>query len=267
MRHLLFTIIGMLAVVSGCTGNDKSLVVYYSQTGTTKAVAEIFQKELNADILELKCKVPYPDDFNATIEASRDEVKENTGRALVNGKVNLRKYHTIYIGYPVWFGTYAPPVATFLKENNLSGKNVVLFCTFGSGGTKSSSESFRNACPEANLVDAFGIAGRRVQENAGKEVKAFLASAGKEKREMVGAFSDQRPVDETALAAFHAAVDGKYDYLNLTPISVASQVVAGINYLFTCTQKMGEEDVNQVTVKIFAPLPGRGEPELVEVIR
>ena len=154
-----------------------------------------------------------------------------------------------------------------IKENNLSGKNVVLFCTFGSGGTKSSSESFRNACPEANLVDAFGIAGRRVQENAGKEVKAFLASAGKEKREMVGAFSDQRPVDETALAAFHAAVDGKYDYLNLTPISVASQVVAGINYLFTCTQKMGEEDVNQVTVKIFAPLPGRGEPELVEVIR
>ena len=65
----------------------------------------------------------------------------------------------------------------------------------------------------------------------------------------------------------YGEVGGKYDYLHLTPISVSSQVVAGINYMFTCTQKMGEEDVNQVTVKIFAPLPGRGEPELVEVIR
>lgn len=267
MKYLLLTILGMLAVVSVCARNHKTLVVYYSQTGNTKAVAEIFQKELDADILELKCKVPYPDDFNATVEESRDEIQKNTGRALKNGKINLRKYKTIYIGYPVWFGTYAPPVATFIKENKLSGKEVVLFCTFGSGGTKSSSEGFKAACPEATLIDAFGIAGRRVEANAEKEVKSFLASVGSEKKMMTGAYSDQRPLDENALKAFHAAVDGKYDYLHLTPISVSSQVVAGINYMFTCTQKMGEEDVNQVTVKIFAPLPGRGEPELVEVIR
>lgn len=267
MKLTIMTILTSLLALSGCSKPDKTLVVYYSQTGNTKAVAEIFQKELNADIVALECEVPYPDDFNATVEESRDEIKNGTGRALANGKISLKKYKTIYIGYPVWFGTYAPPVATFIKENKLAGKDVVLFCTFGSGGTKSSGEGFKAACPEANLVDAFGIAGRRVEANAENEVKAFLASVGSGKEMMAGAYSDQRPLDENALKAFHAAIDGKYDYLNLTPISVSSQVVAGMNYRFVCTQQMGDEDVNEVLVKIFAPLPGRGEPELIEVVR
>lgn len=261
------TILAALVSLSACCKNDKTLVVYYSQTGNTKAVAELFQKELGADMLSLECEVPYPDDFNATVEESREEVKADSGRALKNGKVKIKRYKTIYIGFPVWFGTYAPPVAQFLKENDLSGKDVVLFCTFGSGGTKSSCDCFKKACPDANVIDAFGIAGRRVAENGEAEVKAFLASAGKEKRQMTGAFSDQRPLEENDLKVFHAAVDGKYDYLNLTPVSVSTQVVAGLNYRFVCTQKMGDEQTSEVVVRIFAPLPGRGEPELIEVVR
>ena len=258
-----------IAATCGCSAQKSgTLVVYYSQTGNTKAVAEVFQQELSADIIELECSVPYPDDFNATVEESREEVAGNTGRALKNGKINLNGYDTVFIGFPVWFGTYAPPVATFIKENDLSGKNVVLFCTFGSGGTKSSSEAFKSACPQAKIIDAFGIAGRRVADNAQKEVKSFLASLGSGRSHMMtGAFGDQRPVEESDLKVFHAAIDGKYDYLNLTPISVSTQVVAGLNYRFVCTQQMGDEQTKEVQVKIFAPLPGRGEPELVEVIR
>lgn len=251
----------------GCTQQKKDLVVYYSQTGGTKAVAEIFQKNLDADIVCIECETAYPDDYGKTIEESREEAMNETGRAIINEKINLKKYDRIFVGYPIWFGTYAPPVVSFLRDNDLlAGKDVVLFCTYGSGGRISSMENFKKLCPEANVLGAYGIAARRIEANAEREVESFIAGLGADREQLCGAYGEEREIDEAAKSAFDKATEN-YQYLNLVPVAVSSQVVAGINYKFRCTSKMGEGPETEAEVLIFSPLPGRGEPEVIEVNR
>ena len=265
----ILCIVGMLAVMS-CTQPTKTsnLVVYYSQTGNTRAVAEQFAQCMQAELLALECEKPYPDTFDGTIEESRDEVKDVKGRALLNGSLDLSKYDTICIGFPVWYGTFAPPIVTLARENNLfAGKTVVLFCTYGSGGRRSSEEQFRSLCPEADVLASFGMAGRRIAA-AADEVEAFVTMlrSGEPTGSMVGAYGEPRDPDAQDLEVFAKATEA-YGYLHLTPVSVRSQVVAGMNYLFTCESAGFDGNASTVEVRIFAPLPGQGDPEVIEVER
>lgn len=264
LRNLLLSAVAVLltACSSGQTGN-KSVIVYYSQTGTTAKVAEQFIANLNADVIELKCEVPYPDDYMATIEESRDECKNSTGRALANGKLDLAQYDTIYLGFPIWYGTYAPPIVTFAKENELAGKNVVLFCTYGSGGRLAGERNFKEMCPETNVLGSFGIAARQI-DNAADEVKAFIENMKNPSQQKLGAFSESRELTEEDMEVFTKAT-ADYAYLGLTAVSVSTQVVAGLNYLFTCTSNGPDGQQSSCQVLIFKPL--QGDPVLKSVER
>lgn len=263
--------IAVLAVgLLSCTEQSRTgnLVVYYSQTGNTGRVADAFAQCMNAERLALECVSPYPDTFEATIEESRDEVRDGTGRALTNGSLDLSKYDTICIGFPVWYGTFAPPIVSLCRANGLfAGKTVVLFCSYGSGGRRSSEAAFRSLCPEAHVLASFGIAGRRV-EAAAAEVEAFVASlrAGRGSDTMVGAFGEARDLDDHDREVFAKATE-PYGYLHLTPVSVQTQVVAGTNYLFRCETVGPDGIASTAEVRIFAPLPGQGDPEVIAVER
>lgn len=262
-KHLAGLFATLLAVACG-TQKPASVVIYYSQGGTTKAVAEQFAAQTGSDIIELVPETPYPDTYQGTIEESREEATNGIGRPLVQSKFNLKKYDTIYLGYPIWFGTYAPPITTFLADNDLSGKKLVLFCTFGSGGRKASAAKIAAECPEAEILGSFGLAARRV-DSAAEEVERFLASLGAgEETPMLGAFGDQHPISEEEMAVFQKATES-YGYLNLEPLSVATQLVAGMNYLFIC-HSGGPNGSAEVEVSIFKPL-GDADPYVVSVER
>ena len=129
----------MVAVSCG-TKKDKPkvLVVYYSQTSNTKTVAQEIATRLNADMEEIVAVNPYDGDFQATIARCMEEREEGITPEIKHLSADIAKYDEVFIGFPVWFGTYAPPVAAFLDKVDLSGKKVVPFCTFGSGGLESS---------------------------------------------------------------------------------------------------------------------------------
>ena len=248
---------------------SKSLVVYYSQTGATKKLAEIFQKAKNADVFEIAMVTPYPSTYDSTIAAVGAQRESKQWPALVNAKADIAKYDTVYLGYPIMFGSFAPPVYTFLDSNDLSGKVVVPFCTYGSGGRKASAAELKTLEPNANVTLAYGISNKRITaENGGevaaKEVEGFFAdlAAGKTDEMLMGGYSDQRPLTAEDSVVFAAATKD-YAYLKLAPLSVATQVVAGTNYLFVCTTSGFNRPPTETMVKIFRPLPGRGEPELI----
>lgn len=248
---------------------SKSVVVFYSQNGTTKKVAEEFQKQLDADAVELRMTVPYPSTYDSTIAAARAERESKTWPALENSRLNLDKYDTIYLGYPIMFGTFAPPIYTFLDSNDLGGKVVVPFCTYGSGGRKASSAELKTLEPNADVTLSFGISNKRVNNtdvNVADEVATFLGAltSGKTEEMLCGGFSEQRPVNDEDLAVFAEATKD-YGYLNLKPMSVATQVVAGMNYLFTCEMQAFGGALETVSVKIFKPLPGQGDPQMIGV--
>ena len=268
-----FCKIGMLAVLFGLLvgcekdAEKKALVVYYSQTGTTKALSGEFQKNLNARSVELLLENPYPSTYDSTIARVKEERSAKAWPKLLNAKVDLSKIDTVYLGYPIMFGTFAPPIYTFLDSNDLTGKVIVPFCTYGSGGMQNSAKEIQDLAAKASVTKPFGISHKRISK-AAHEVVQFLAGLSNSENEehLVGAYSEARELsDEDSTVFFKATAD--YAYLHLVPKSVSSQVVAGMNYIFECEMTGPDGIPSKARVLVFAPLPGQGDPEMIRVDR
>lgn len=118
----------------------KTLVVYFSATGSTKAVAETIAAETGGDLLALEPAEPYTSDDldynNADSRVSREHDDETLRDVALKATTvaNWDDYDTVYIGYPIWWGIAAWPVDTFVKANGFTGKTVIPFCTSASSG-------------------------------------------------------------------------------------------------------------------------------------
>ena len=120
--------------------SGKVLVVYYSATGSTKAVAETIAETAGADIFEIVPKDKYTSaDLDWTDNGSRvnAEHDDESKRDVTLEKVtpdNWSDYDTVFVGYPSWWGIAAWPVNNFIKGNDFTGKKVIPFCTSASSG-------------------------------------------------------------------------------------------------------------------------------------
>ena len=118
----------------------KTLVVYFSATGSTKAVAETIAAETGGDLLALEPAEPYTSDDldynNADSRVSREHDDETLRDVALKATTvaNWDDYDTVYIGYPIWWGIAAWPVDTFVKATDFTGKTVIPFCTSASSG-------------------------------------------------------------------------------------------------------------------------------------
>ena len=113
----------------------KPLVVYWtwSETHNTKVVAEMIKEKTGADIALIEMVTPYPTDFGSVMQLGQRDLQQPKAPAIKDMNLDLSKYDPIYVGTPIWFSTYAPPVRTFLQSFDFSGKTVALFCTHGQG--------------------------------------------------------------------------------------------------------------------------------------
>ena len=221
----------------------KILVLYYSQTSNTKAVAEEIARQLGADIEEIVPIKPYDGDFQATIERGKQEMEQGSLPEIQPITSDINNYDVVFIGYPVWFGTYAPPIAALLDKTDLSGKKIVPFCTFGSGGLESSANDLKNVQPHAEILSGYGVRAARL-EAAPAEIDQFLKANGWLEGEYVqlADFPEQHPVNEEESAVFNAAVDG-YPMLHAEAKTVASRAIPnGTEYLFTAIDLPREEN-------------------------
>ena len=121
-------------------GTGNVLVVYYSASGKTEAVANYIAEAAGGDLFEITPAEPYTDeDLNWTDENSRvtREHEDESLRdvALTATEVeNWDSYDTVFIGYPIWWGIAAWPVDGFVEANDFTGKTVIPFCTSSSSG-------------------------------------------------------------------------------------------------------------------------------------
>ena len=141
------------------SSNSKILVVYYSATGSTKAVAETIADTAGADLFEITPVDPYTsDDLNWTNDNSRVSVEHNneSKRDVPLTKTtpdNWADYDTVFIGYPIWWGIAAWPVNNFVKGNDFSGKTVIPFCTSSSSGLGQSGDLLADMAGTGNWQD------------------------------------------------------------------------------------------------------------------
>ena len=225
--------------------SKKALVLYYSQTTNTKKVAQEISNRLGADMEEIVAVKPYEGDFQATINRSMKERQEGVTPDIKPLKADLSKYDVIFLGYPIWFGTYAPPVATLLSQVDLSGKKVVPFCTFGSGGLEASIKDLAEKQPKAEVLAGYGVRAARIDAMP-KEVEQFLIAGGFIKGEYstLPDFSEQQPVSADQSAIFDAAV-GDYPMIHAKAKTVGSRSISGgTEYLF-CAEDLPRENTPQ----------------------
>jgi len=268
-----------LAAVSCKTNNEKEtekqeapkiLVTYYSQTSNTKAVAEEIAKKLDADIEEIVAVNPYDGDFNATIERGLKELEQGILPEIKPIAADISKYDVVFIGFPVWFGTYAPPISTFLENADLSGKKIVPFCTFGSGGLESSTADLAKAEPKAEILPGYGVRAARLDAMP-KEVDNFLKANGFIEGEYtkLDEFPEQHPVSDEESAIFDAAVDG-YPMIHAKAKTVAKRSLPnGAEYLFVAENLPREDKPDMPTgeMKVYVTVAEGETPVFTNVIR
>lgn len=155
------------------TPQNKVLVVYYSLTGNTKGIAEQISTDLKADTFAIETVEAYPDDYKQLTELAKKEIADGVKPALKNKPANLAQYDVIFVGSPCWWSTIAPPVATFLTENNFSGKKIVPFMTHGGSGLGHSVADIKKLVPDATVVDGQAFWGRSAK-NAQDDVNDWI---------------------------------------------------------------------------------------------
>ena len=118
----------------------RTLVVYFSASGSTAAVAGYIADALGADTFELVPQEPYSsDDLDWTESGSRvnrehDDASLRDIALTETSPANWDEYDTVFIGYPIWWGIAAWPVNNFVKNNDFTGRTVIPFCTSSSSG-------------------------------------------------------------------------------------------------------------------------------------
>jgi len=234
------------------TTNDfkKPLILYYSQCGATEAVATELQKQTGADIERFDVTETYDGSFDETIARCMKERGEGFIPTLIPLKSELSGYDLIYLGYPVWFGTFAPPVQALLNSVSLEGKTIVPFCTFGSGGLTASTADLRSALPGNEVLTGFGARTVHAQ-NCAEDLNRFLIENGFKAGGIkpLPAYSEQTPVTPEETSIFDEAC-GDYLFPLGTPVTVGSRPAdGGTDYLFTA-ESTGP-DGSKTTVSIY----------------
>jgi flavodoxin len=277
MKSKIIACAAAAAILTGCSSkpstaeqtennSDKTLVLYYSQTGTTKAVAEELQRQLGADIAQIEAVDPYPADYDSTIERWRKELNDSILPEIKPLDVNLDDYSTIFLGFPVWGGTYALPVATFISQNKLAGKKVVTFATFGSGGIGSATANLTEALPDAEVVKGYGVRTSRLSK-AKDEITRFLIEGGFVDGEIdaLPEYSEQAPVTEAEAKIFNDACSG-YKFPLGTPVTVGKRKTpAGTDYKYSALGKT--PDGKEMNATIYVTVNDGEAPEFTLVER
>lgn len=139
--------------------SKKILIVYLSRTNNTKAVAEIIHENVGGTLMALELQNPYPENYKAIVEQVAKENETGFLPPLKTKIDNIEKYDVVFVGFPTWGMQLPPPMKSFLKQYDLSGKTIMPFNTNGGYGIGSTFDTVKELCPNSTVVKGFSIKG------------------------------------------------------------------------------------------------------------
>ena len=162
------------------SGNmSKSIVIFFSHagdnysvgvidTGNTKIVADYISEITGADQFEIVTHKYDGMAYTPLIELAKKEAAAGELPPYEGAAPDLSGYDTVFIGGPVWWGTYPQVMFTLFKDINLDGKTVIPFTTHEGSGLASCAKDVRKAFPKANVTGEFSIYGHEVRNGKAK---------------------------------------------------------------------------------------------------
>ena len=143
---------------------SKTLVAYFSASGTTAKAAASLAAAVAGDLYEIKPAVPYTrKDLNWQDMGSRSglEMKDPSSRPeLADRDANIAAYDRIFLGFPIWWYTAPRIIRSFLESYDFSGKTIILFATSGGSGLGKIAKELSSSCPSAVLKEGRLMNGR-----------------------------------------------------------------------------------------------------------
>ncbi|MBR2210102.1 MAG: NAD(P)H-dependent oxidoreductase [Fibrobacter sp.] len=183
MKKILFAIFAMAITLTACGQNNnkntkddmKTLVAYFSATGTTEAVAKDLAAVTGGTLHEIKPEVKYTSaDLDWTVKTSRSsvEMQDRSSRpAIMKDLKDADSYDLIYIGFPVWWYTAPTIINTFIEAYGFKGKTVIFFATSGGSSIDKANAEFKAQYPEINWK-----AGKTLNRASKSDIKAWVDS-------------------------------------------------------------------------------------------
>lgn len=142
----------------------RTIVVYFSLEGNVKYVADIISDYMKADSLRIEPVKNYPKgNFSKFFWCGKSAVFGETPK-LAPYKFDKDEYEIIIIGTPVWAGSYAPPVKTFLRENDLSDKKIALFACNSGGAAEKCFSKLKLEMPDSDVIAALTLKEPKVKQ-------------------------------------------------------------------------------------------------------
>lgn len=117
---------------------SRKLVTYFSASGVTAKIAQQLSEAIGADLHEISPEIPYSNadlDWRTPESRSSKEMKDKSFRPpIINDRINMDMYSTIFIGFHIWWYVAPTIINTFLEKYDFSGKKIVVFATSGGSG-------------------------------------------------------------------------------------------------------------------------------------
>lgn len=146
--------------------------------GNVQELAGWVQEETGGDLFSIRVTDPYPSDWDECLDRANEERGEDARPQLQENVENLDSYDTVFLGYPNWW--YGVPMAllSFLEENDLSGKQVYLFCSHGTGGLADSVDIIEEAVPDAEISDNIFDCYEEDASSSRSEIRSWVEGLG-----------------------------------------------------------------------------------------
>ena len=199
IKNLALVVAGLLMTMS-CSGNTgtkekkvmeknaKVLIVFFShagenyavgniKVGNTKLVADEIQKVTGGDEFEIVAERNYDMPYGSLTKLAKEEQERNEKPAFKGEVKDIDKYSTVFIGGPVWWGTYPQVMFSFFDKYDLNGKTIIPFTTHEGSGLGSVVEDLKKLYPNATFKEAFSIYGHETRNDLSK-VSKWMKSLG-----------------------------------------------------------------------------------------
>lgn len=157
--------------------SKEAIVVYFSATGHTKAVAEKISAFTGFNTYEILPKDPYTEEDldynNDSCRANLEQQDDQARPELAETDMDFSPYDLIFLGYPIWWGTSPKIINTFIETYDLADKTIMPFCTSGGSGIEKSVESLRSLLPDSDVRD-----GLRASDEDDPNIETWIVENG-----------------------------------------------------------------------------------------
>lgn len=154
--------------------SSKTLVIYFSQSGNTQKLAKLISDKVGGDFIRIETVKVYPTTYAVLADEAKKERDKDERPALIELNLDLSKYDTIFVGYPIWWYTLPMPMYTFFDKYDFSGKTIVPFNTHEGSGNSGTYETIKKFEPNATVLEGLPIRGGDMTSDQSLKVNNWL---------------------------------------------------------------------------------------------